>query len=54
MYTALGAHRFHFAFTITYHYLCPQLTMGLALLMVALKGLTLKSGEARYDVAGRF
>ncbi|MFC1491946.1 cytochrome ubiquinol oxidase subunit I, partial [Nitrospinota bacterium] len=26
-------HRIHFAFTITYHYLFPQLTMGLALLI---------------------
>ncbi len=27
---ALSPHRLHFAFTITYHYLFPQLTMGLA------------------------
>jgi cytochrome d ubiquinol oxidase subunit I len=27
---ALTLHRLHFAFTITYHYLFPQLTMGLA------------------------
>ena len=26
---ALLLHRIHFAFTITYHYLFPQLTMGL-------------------------
>ena len=26
---ALTLHRLHFAFTITYHYLFPQLTMGL-------------------------
>ena len=31
---ALTLHRIHFAFTITYHYLFPQLTMGLALLIV--------------------
>ena len=30
-------HRLHFAFTITFHYLFPQLTMGLALLIVAIK-----------------
>jgi cytochrome bd-type quinol oxidase subunit 1 len=35
--TALLLHRIHFAFTITYHYLFPQLTMGLALLIVVLK-----------------
>ena len=27
-------HRIQFVFTITYHYLFPQLTMGLALLIV--------------------
>jgi len=31
---ALTIHRLHFAFTITYHYLFPQLTMGLALLLL--------------------
>ncbi len=35
--TALTAHRFHFAFSIVYHYLFPQLTMGLALLIVIFK-----------------
>jgi cytochrome d ubiquinol oxidase subunit I len=34
MDSALAVHRLHFAFTITYHYLFPQLTMGLALLIV--------------------
>ena len=29
--------RLQFAFTIAYHYLFPQLTMGLALLLVILK-----------------
>ena len=41
---ALTLHRIHFAFTITYHYLFPQLTMGLALLIVVLKTLALRSG----------
>ena len=45
MDTALSAHRFQFAFTITYHYLFPQLTMGLALLIVILKGLALRTGK---------
>lgn len=31
---ALTLHRIHFGFTITYHYLFPQVTMGLALLIV--------------------
>jgi cytochrome bd ubiquinol oxidase subunit I len=51
---ALALHRFHFAFTITYHYLFPQLTMGLALLIVVLKTIALRSGDERYDRAARF
>src|SRR5580765_8993957 len=35
-------HRLQFAFTIVYHYLFPQLTMGLALLIVVLKWLGLR------------
>jgi cytochrome d ubiquinol oxidase subunit I len=57
MDTALAAHRLHFAFTITYHYLFPQLTMGLALLIVVLKTMALRStGEAaqHYDQAVSF
>ena len=30
-------HRLQFAFTITYHYLFPQLTMGLAWFLVLLE-----------------
>ena len=30
MDSALIVHRLHFAFTVTFHYLFPQLTMGLA------------------------
>ncbi|MBW4028029.1 MAG: cytochrome ubiquinol oxidase subunit I [Acidobacteria bacterium] len=51
---ALSLHRLHFAFTITYHYLFPQLTMGLALLIVILKTLAWKTGEEKYDVSSRF
>lgn len=54
MDTALSAHRFHFAFTITFHYLFPQLTMGLALLLVVLKGIALRRGDARFHAAARF
>jgi cytochrome d ubiquinol oxidase subunit I len=54
MDTAVTVHRFQFAFTITYHYLFPQLTMGLALLLVILKSFALRTGEARYDRAARF
>ncbi len=47
-------HRLQFAFTAVYHYLFPQLTMGLALLIVALKALGLRTGRAAYDDAARF
>ncbi|MEO6463736.1 MAG: cytochrome ubiquinol oxidase subunit I, partial [Candidatus Eisenbacteria bacterium] len=45
-------HRLQFAFTITYHYLFPQLTMGLALLILVMKSLALRPGAAPADVAG--
>jgi len=54
MDTALSAHRFHFAFTIVYHYLFPQLTMGLAFLIALLKVQGLRTNDARYDAAARF
>jgi cytochrome d ubiquinol oxidase subunit I len=47
-------HRQHFGFTATYHYLFPQLTMGLAFVIVVLKALGLRTGEARYADAARF
>jgi cytochrome d ubiquinol oxidase subunit I len=47
-------HRFQFGFTATFHYLFPQLTMGLALVIVLLKGLGLARGHERYDAAARF
>src|SRR5207245_4200206 len=54
MHDALTVHRLHFAFTVTYHYLFPQLTMGLALLIVILKSLALRSGDEHYNRAARF
>lgn len=42
---ALAIHRFHFAFTVTFHYLFPQLTMGLALLILILKTKALRSAS---------
>jgi len=51
---ALTLHRIHFAFTVTYHYLFPQLTMGLALLIVVLKSLALKTGKEHYADSARF
>ncbi len=47
-------HRLQFGFTATYHYLFPQLTMGLALVIVVLKAMGLRTGEARYNDAARF
>jgi cytochrome bd ubiquinol oxidase subunit I len=47
-------HRLQFAFTIVYHYLFPQLTMGLALLIVVLKATGLRTGDAGWDDAARF
>jgi len=47
-------HRLHFAFTVTFHYLFPQLTMGLALLIVVLKTMALRTGNDAYNQAARF
>ncbi|TMQ73842.1 MAG: cytochrome ubiquinol oxidase subunit I [Candidatus Eisenbacteria bacterium] len=47
-------HRIQFAFTITYHYLFPQLTMGLALLIATMKTLGLRRGGERWNDAARF
>ena len=46
--------RAQFAFTIGYHYLFPQLTMGLALLLVILKTLYLLRKDERYNTAAHF
>src|SRR2546428_1131210 len=54
MDAALAVHRLHFAFTITFHYLFPQLTMGLALLIVVLKSLALWKRDESYGQAARF
>lgn len=56
--SALTLDRIQFAFTITYHYLFPQLTMGLALLIVILKTLALRASDPEvtrnYDSSARF
>jgi len=51
---ALTIHRLHFAFTVTFHYLFPQLTMGLALLILILKTMALRTGNPHYASAARF
>jgi cytochrome d ubiquinol oxidase subunit I len=54
MDSALLVHRLHFAFTVTFHYLFPQLTMGLAPLIVALKTLALRTNNESYNQSARF
>ena len=51
---ALAVHRLQFAFTITYHYLFPQLTMGLALLIVLLKTRAIRRNDEHANRAARF
>lgn len=50
----LTAHRLQFAFTITYHYLFPQLTMGLACLIFLLKTRAHFLGDGASNRAARF
>jgi len=47
-------HRLQFGFTITYHYLFPQLTMGLALLIVVMKAMALYGHDEEWNDAARF
>jgi len=54
MDSAVLVHRLHFAFTVTFHYLFPQLTMGLAPLIVVLKTLALRRNDETYTQAARF
>ncbi|HEX9006159.1 MAG TPA: cytochrome ubiquinol oxidase subunit I [Bacteroidota bacterium] len=51
---ALLIDRIQFGFTISFHYLFPQLTMGLALLIVILKWLAVRRGNEFYNAAARF
>lgn len=46
--------RVQFGFTVTYHYLFPQLTMGLAWFLVYWKWRALRTGEEKYNQAVRF
>lgn len=51
---ALALHRLHFAFTVTFHYLFPQFTMGMALLILILKTMALRTGNEHYNQSARF
>ena len=46
--------RLQFGFTLTYHYLFPQLTMGLAWFLVYWKWRALQTGDEKYNQAVRF
>ncbi|MEZ4854339.1 cytochrome ubiquinol oxidase subunit I [Flavobacterium sp.] len=46
--------RMQFAFTITFHYLFPQLTMGLSLMIVYFKWKYLKTNLEQYNEAAKF
>src|SRR5260370_30526389 len=54
MTSALGIVRLQFAFTITFYYIFPPLTIGLGLLIVVLKPLALWKRDESYNRAARF
>jgi cytochrome bd ubiquinol oxidase subunit I len=54
MASALLYDRLQFAFTATFHYLFPQLTMGLALLLLCLKSWALATGDDHYHQVAQF
>src|SRR5215468_3444435 len=54
MDSSLTLHRLHFAFTITFHYIFPQLTMGLALILFWLKTKAWRTGSEEFAGAARF
>jgi cytochrome d ubiquinol oxidase subunit I len=47
-------HRIQFTFSITFHYLFPQLTMGLALFIVLFKSVGVGRGHEHYHQVARF
>jgi cytochrome d ubiquinol oxidase subunit I len=51
---ALLLHRVQFGFTAAYHYIFPQLTMGVGLLIVILKGIALRKKDEVYNQSTRF
>ncbi|MFD2968291.1 cytochrome ubiquinol oxidase subunit I [Sphingobacterium bambusae] len=46
--------RLQFAFTITFHYLFPQLTMGLSLMIVYFKWMSMRTKNPDYNHAAKF
>ena len=54
MSDAVIAHRWHFGFTILFHYLFPVLTMGLGVLIAVLKTMHLRTGNPLHGHVARF
>jgi cytochrome d ubiquinol oxidase subunit I len=54
MNSAVGLDRLQFAFRVTFHYIFPQLTMELALLIVGLKVPVLAKRNELYSDLARF
>lgn len=46
--------RIQFAFTVSFHYIYPPLSIGLGLIMVIMEGLYLKTGQKVYEQMARF
>lgn len=46
--------RIQFAFTVSFHYIYPPLSIGLGLIMVIMEGLYLRTGEKVYETMARF
>ena len=46
--------RFQFGFTVTYHYLFPQLTMGLTLLILICKIIAIRRNDSHWNDVARF
>ncbi|MGH8692992.1 MAG: cytochrome ubiquinol oxidase subunit I, partial [Burkholderiales bacterium] len=51
---ALLLSRIQFAFTIAYHIIFPTLSMGLAMFLVFMEAMELKTGRARWREGGIF
>lgn len=54
MEDALLISRLQFAFTIMYHYIFPQLTMGLSFLIVVMKWIAIRKNDETFNRAARF
>lgn len=46
--------RIQFAFTVSFHYIYPPLSIGLGLIMVIMEGLYLRTGDKQYEQLARF